>query len=184
MHKIITRLQQLANFLEQLNERIGRAIAWLTVLMVLVIFLVVVLRYVFNTGWIAMQESSIYLHAMVFMFGAAYTLRQDGHVRVDIFYRNMSQQRRAWVDLLGTLLLMLPMSSFILLICFDYVAQSWSLLEASPEAGGLPLVFLLKSLMLLMPMLLILQGFAMLIRQLLVLRGINTAGQMHPREEI
>ena len=101
-------LQRLQSALSSINESVGRAISWLTLCMVLVTFLVVVLRYAFNLGWIAMQESVTYMHALVFLLGAAYTLKHDGHVRVDIFYRRLGERGRAWVDLLGALLLLWP----------------------------------------------------------------------------
>lgn len=139
--------------------------------MVLVTFGVVVLRYLFDVGWIAMQESITYMHSMVFMLGAAYTLCRDGHVRIDIAYRRFGPRGRALVDLLGTLLLLLPTAGFILWIGWAYVAESWRVMEGSHEAGGLPGVFALKTLVLLMPALLILQGVAWAIRSLLTLLG-------------
>ncbi|MDH5408762.1 MAG: TRAP transporter small permease subunit [Gammaproteobacteria bacterium] len=153
-------MNNLIDALENFSEKTGRAIAWLTLLMVVITFLVVVLRYVFDTGWIALQESVTYLHAMVFLLGAAYTMKQEAHVRVDIFYRKMNPTRQAWVDLLGGLLLLLPVCLFIFIASWEYVVSSWSLLEGSPEAGGLPLVFLLKSCILLMSGLVLLQGLA------------------------
>lgn len=164
-------LTRLACLLESLSELTGRGIAWLTLLMVLCQFAIVVLRYAFNTGWIAMQESILFMHALVFMLGAAYTLKQDGHVRVDIFYRKLGARGKAWVDLLGTLILLLPVNLFIFWVSWDYVASSWALLEGSREAGGLPGVFLLKSTMLLMACLLVLQGLAMLARNLCTILG-------------
>jgi TRAP-type mannitol/chloroaromatic compound transport system permease small subunit len=157
--------------LENIAELTGRLIAWATLLMVLVTFAVVVLRYAFNTGWIAMQESITYLHALVFMLGAAYTLRHDGHVRVDIFYQKFSDRGRAWVNLLGTLLLLYPLMLFILWISWEYVGESWKVHEGSREAGGLPGVFLLKTLLLLMPVAMMLQGLAIMLRSLEVLQG-------------
>ena len=117
--------------LEQISEISGRLIAWFTLLIVLVTFMVVVLRYVFDFGSIALQESISYLHAFVFMLGAAYTLKHDSHVRVDIFYRKMSMIKKAWVDLLGTLLLLFPVCLFILFSSWDYVFTSWSQFEES-----------------------------------------------------
>ena len=160
-----------ANRLDRLSEWVGRAVAWLTLAMVLVTFAVVVLRYAFNLGWIAMQESVTYMHALVFMLAAAWTLRHDGHVRVDIFYREMSPKARARVDLAGTLLLLLPVSVFILVTSWDYVAASWSLHEGSREAGGLPGVYLLKTAIPVMAGLLILQGLANALRAIAILRG-------------
>lgn len=176
-------MEKLADLLESISGWTGRAIAWLTILMVLNTFLVVVLRYVFDTGWIAMQESTVYLHALVFMLGAAATLKDDAHVRVDIFYRGMSHQQRAWVDLMGTLLLLLPVCLFIFSSSLDYVMNSWQLREASPDAGGLPFVYLLKTTLLLMPLLLIIQGGAMVLRCLLVLKHKTTSDGQTSREE-
>ena len=157
-------MQALIQRLEQISEQSGRATAWLTLFMVLITFLVVVLRYLFNTGWIAMQESVSYLHAMVFMLGAAYTLKHDGHVRVDIFYSKMTTQQQARVDFFGCLLLLIPVCLFITISSWGYVLTAWSLREGSPEAGGLPFVYLLKTTMLLMTLLLLIQGLAQLLR--------------------
>jgi TRAP-type mannitol/chloroaromatic compound transport system permease small subunit len=111
-----------------------------------------------------MQESVMYLHAMVFLLGSAHTLRVNEHVRVDIFYRQYSITKKAWVDLLGCMLLLMPVNLFLFFVSWDYVAESWRLLEGSPEAGGLPLVFLLKSIMLLFALIMSLQGGAEIIR--------------------
>jgi TRAP-type mannitol/chloroaromatic compound transport system permease small subunit len=137
--------------------------------MVLVTFAVVVLRYLFDLGWIAMQESVTYMHATVFMLAAAYTLKGDGHVRVDIFYRRFGVRGRAVIDLIGSLLLLLPVMGFIFLMSWDYVMESWRVMEGSREAGGLPFVYLLKSLIPLMAALFIVQGSAVIIRSLLTL---------------
>ncbi len=137
----------------------GKVVSWLTLLMVLLTFIIVILRYGFNLGWIWLQESLTYLHVVVFTVVAAWTLQQDGHVRVDIFYAGMAEKNRARVDLLGSLLFLVPLCIFILVISWPYVTYSWKLLESSREAGGLPLVFLLKSLIMVMPALLLLQAF-------------------------
>jgi TRAP-type mannitol/chloroaromatic compound transport system permease small subunit len=139
---------------------IGRSVAWLTLVMVLLTFVVVILRYGFNQGWIWLQESVTYLHAAVFMVAAAWAFQTDDHVRVDIFYRDSSSRHKDVVDLAGTLLLLVPFSLFLLAIGWNYVAASWATMEASREAGGLPLVFLLKSLILVLPALLLLQAWS------------------------
>lgn len=164
-------MSELAKRLGFINEWTGRAVAWLTALMVLITFTVVVLRYGFNLGSIAMQESVIYLHTLNFMLGAAYTLKHDAHVRVDIFYQKMGPRGQAWVDLLGTLLLLLPVCGFIFWSSWDYVADAWTVHEASGEAGGLPFVYLLKSILLLMPSLLIVQGMVIILTSVLILQG-------------
>ena len=164
---------RLRDLLERFSELTGACIAWLTILMVLGTFVVVVLRYAFDLGWIAMQESITWMHAAVFMLGAAYTLKEDEHVRVDIFYRRMPGKRRAIVDLAGTLVFLLPVSIFLAMSSWDYVATSWAIQESSREAGGLPYPFVpvLKSLMPATAALLILQGIANLITATLVATG-------------
>lgn len=158
--------------LEAVGAWTGRVVSWFSFCMVLISFLVVVLRYAFDLGWIAMQESVTYLHAALFMLGAAYTLRRNGHVRVDIFYRRLSRRGRAWVDLLGTLLLLMPVCVFIAGVGWDYVWQSWSVREGSREAGGIPGVYLLKTLLLVMPALMLLQGLAWMLRSGFFLAGV------------
>jgi TRAP-type mannitol/chloroaromatic compound transport system permease small subunit len=145
--------------LRRFIEFCGQTVAWLTLLMVILTFTIVILRYGFNLGWIWLQESLTYLHVAVFTIVSAWALQKDGHVRVDIFYAGMSYRKRALVNLAGSLLFLVPFCVFILLIAWPYVANSWKLLESSREAGGLPLVFLLKSLMLVMPVLLLSQAF-------------------------
>ena len=163
------KLEKIARLFDRINELTGHAISWLTMGMVAVTFAVVLMRYLFNSGWIAMQESITFMHALVFMLGAAYTLKHDGHVRVDIFYRNFSPRKRALVDLLGFTFFLIPVTCFIFLISWEYVISSWALMEGSREAGGLPGIFLLKSVLLLMPALLLLQGVSQAIRSLQLL---------------
>lgn len=157
-------MQKTIDFIDNLNERIGRTIAWLTLFMVIITFVIVILRYIFNMGWIALQESVNFLHALVFMLGAAYALKQNAHIRVDIFLRIFSQKTQAWVDLLGTIFLLLPVCIFMFWVSWDYVLNSWQLSEGSREAGGLGGVYLLKSILLVMPLLMILQGIAEILR--------------------
>ncbi len=179
---------KLRDLLERISELTGACIAWLTILMVLGTFVVVVLRYAFDLGWIAMQESITWMHAAVFMLGAAYTLREDEHVRVDIFYRRMPGKRRAIVDLIGTLVFLLPVSIFLAASSWDYVATSWAIQESSREAGGLPYPFvpILKSLMPATAALLILQGIANLITATLVATGRIPSEPLHevPQGEV
>ena len=144
----------------------GRSVSWFSLFLVLVMFVVVVLRYVFDSGSIALQESATYLHATVFLVGMAYTLQQDAHVRVDIFYSRFSTQTKAWVDLFGAVFLLLPFMLFISWISWLYISDSWSVFEGSREAGGLPGVFLLKSLILVMTFLLSLQTMTQMARNI------------------
>jgi len=162
-----------AGYFESVSEWLGRAVSWLSLVMVVVTFIIAVLRYVFDLGWIWLQESVVFMHATLFLIGTAYTLKHEGHVRVDIFYRKFTPRTRAWVDLGGTLFLLLPVCLFIFIVSWDYVAQSWALHEGSREAGGLDGVYLLKSLILVMAALLVLQGLAQAIRRLLTLLGLD-----------
>jgi TRAP-type mannitol/chloroaromatic compound transport system permease small subunit len=159
------------NKLEKIVSFTGKATAWLTLVMVLLTVAIVALRYGFNLGWIWLQESVTFMHAMVFMLATAWTLQQDGHVRVDIFYRNRSARYKAWVNLAGSVVFLLPVCIFLLLIGWDYVYSSWQLLESSREAGGLPGVYLLKSLILLMPAMLIIQTIPWAIRSIQTIRS-------------
>jgi TRAP-type mannitol/chloroaromatic compound transport system permease small subunit len=142
----------------------GRTVSWLSLLLVLVTFIVVVLRYVFDIGSIALQETTTYFHAATFLIGMAYTMQQDAHVRVDIFYARFTRKTKAWIDLFGALFLLLPFMLFISWISWQYISDSWSVLEGSREAGGLPGVFLLKSLILFMSGLLSLQALTQVAR--------------------
>ncbi|GHC34461.1 TRAP-type mannitol/chloroaromatic compound transport system, small permease component [Aidingimonas halophila] len=164
------RHSALLSRLDTFTECLGRAVSWLLLIMMLVQFAIVILRYAFNINSIVAQESVMFLHAVVFMLAASYTLKHDGHVRVDIFYRRLSMRGRAWIDLLGTLLLLFPVLIFIAASSLGYVAKSWAILERSPDSG-IPVVFLLKSLILVMVVLLSLQGIAQMIRQVMMLRG-------------
>ncbi len=164
-------MRRLRDVLESFSDLTGSLVAWLTLVMVLGTFVIVVLRYVFDLGWIAMQESITWMHAAVFMLGAAYTLRRDEHVRVDIFYRGMSPHAQAWVNLAGTVVFLLPMAALLGVSSWDYVSTSWAIREASREAGGLPYPFvpILKSLIPATAAMLILQGVANLIDACLIL---------------
>ena len=156
---------------DHLNDVVGRAVSWLTLAMVLTAFTVVVLRYGFSLGWVAMQESYVWMHGVVFMVGASYTLLHNGHVRVDVLYRPRGPRFKAWVDLVGVLVLLLPVIVAIWRAAYPYVITSWDKLESSREAGGLPGLFLLKSVILVFCVLLASQGLALAGRSLLILAG-------------
>jgi TRAP-type mannitol/chloroaromatic compound transport system permease small subunit len=169
------RLLVLADRIDAILRQIGEWAAWLSLGMVLVTFAVVVLRYAFDIGSIALQESVTYMHAVLFMLGIAYTLGRNGHVRVDILYERLSRRGRARVDLIGTLLLLIPVCVLISWLGWAYVAESWRVQEASRETGGLPAVYLLKSLILIMPILLLAQGLSNALRNWLFLAGMEEA---------
>ena len=175
-------MYRLKRWLDQLSETIGTIIAWFTLFMVLGTLIVVLLRYGFDVGWIWMQESITWMHAAVFMLGASYTLKWDEHVRVDIFYRQMSETQAAWVNLLGTIFFLVPLSIFLILSSWGYVVASWEVHEASREAGGLtyPFVSILKSFIPITALLILLQGLAGLIDNAFKIAG-KTASRVKSR---
>lgn len=146
--------------LDTVTEWTGRIVSWLTLFMVLTVTLVLILRNWFDLSAIALQESVNYMHAAVFMLGAAFALKHNDHVRVDVFYQNFSAKKKAVINILGFLFLLLPVCLFIFIYCKDYVLFSWALNEGSNQPGGIPYMYLLKSLLLAMPITLIIQGFA------------------------
>lgn len=159
--------------IDLLNERIGRAVAWFALLMVLIQFAVVVLRYVFGVGSIFMQESVVYLHATMFMVGAGYTLLYNGHVRVDVFYRAASPRYKAVVDLFGVFVFLLPVCTLITVYSWPYVANSWAVREGSIESSGIQGVFLLKTVILAFTALMALQGLSLAAKSVLTLAGLT-----------
>ena len=160
------------NLFDRISNITGKATSWLTLAMVVLTSIIVVMRYVFDAGLIWMQESVTWMHAAVFMVGAAYTLLHEEHVRVDIFYCKMSERRRAIVDLLGVVFFLLPLCGFLALMAYDFAAAAWSIHETSREPGGLPypMIPLLKSLIIVMPVAVALQGISMLMRSITIIR--------------
>ncbi len=165
----MSRLHALVQLIDNFTDRCGRVLAWLGLAMALVTTLIVIMRYGFNVNSIFAQEAVVYLHGCLFMLGAAYALKSGAHVRVDIFYRNFSPRAQAWINSLGGIVFLLPLCLFILLSSWDYVTESWAIRETSPEPGGIPAVFLLKTLMPLLAINLSLQSLAEILRSALVL---------------
>lgn len=153
-------MKRIASALDRFNQGVARATSWGTLGMVGVTFLVVVLRYGFSLGRVWMQEAVLYLHSAVFLLAAGATLGDDGHVRVDIFYRKLSERARRVIDLLGTLLFLFPFCLLVAVQSLPFVTAAWEVTEASPEPDGLPGVFLLKSLIVAYAALLFLQGLS------------------------
>ena len=161
LHLAVTRL-------EKISEWCGRAISWCILIMVLIIGYDVFMRYVFHIGSVALQELEWHLFALVFLLGASYTLKHDAHVRVDIFYQSkyMSDVKRAWVDLLGTLLFLFPFCILIIASSWGFVANSFVIAEGSPDAGGLPYRFILKAAIPFGFVLLLIQGIAIALKSI------------------
>lgn len=151
---------------------VGNAVSWLTLIMTVITFLIVILRYVFNIGSIWMQESLVWMHSAIFLLGAAYTLKLDEHVRVDIFYRSFSPKQKSWVNIIGAIFFALPVCIFLLIVTGDFVSSSWLVKEISRDAGGLlyPAIPLLKSMLLIMPLLIIFQIISILCKEFIKIR--------------
>jgi len=164
------RIEKLSKLIDASSDLIGRSAAWLTVGMVLLMALIVALRYLFQTGSIAMQEAVIYVNALIFTLGAGYTLKEQGHVRVDMFYNRLGIKQKAVVDLLGGLVFLLPFAGFVIWESWDYVSVSWRIKESSAELSGLPYVYLLKATIILLALLLIIQGISEILKAIVSIR--------------
>ena len=164
------RIEELSKLIDASSDLIGRSAAWLTVVMVLLMALIVALRYLFQIGSIAMQEAVIYVNALIFTLGAAYTLKEQRHVRVDIFYNRLGVKQKAVVDLLGGLVFLLPFAGFVIWESWDYVSVSWRIKESSAELSGLPYVYLLKATIILLALLLIIQGISEILKAIVSIR--------------
>jgi len=166
---MIESFTRIANAIDRLNAAIGRATAWLALVIVVLQFALVVARYLLSLGSIWASEAVIYAHAGLFLLAAAWTLQAGGHVRVDIFYADARPRIKALIDLIGGLLFLLPFTLVLLWLSAPYAARSWVVLERSQEASGLPLVFVLKTLIPVLAVLMALQGVAQIIRAMAVL---------------
>ena len=162
----------LVKSVNRLNERLGRIVMWCVPLMVFIIVYDVSMRYLFQIGSVALQELEWHLFSVVFLLGAAYTLKHDGHVRVDILYRShkLTDRQRAWIDLFGTVFFLLPFCLLIIVSAWPFVANSFSMLEGSPDPGGLPYRYLLKAVIPLGFAMIMLQGIANLLQSILYLK--------------
>lgn len=173
------QLENIASAIDRVSEITGRLLAWLVLVVVALTFAIVILRYGFDIGSVALQEGVMFLHALIFMLGVGYTLKHEEHVRVDIVYAKLSAKGRAFIDLLGTLLLMLPVCLFIAYISLDYINASWQVREGSRNVGGLDGVYLLKTVIWFMAFSLSLQGISKVIRSWLVLAGHSVTHTPH-----
>jgi len=162
---------RIVHLIDAFNNRIGRSVAWVALLMVVVQFVIVVQRYVFGIGSIWMQESIVYMHGLLFMLAAGYTLLHNAHVRVDIFYRQASPRRKAMTDLFGTVFFLLPMCISIVWLAWPYVSNSWAIFEGSKETSGIHGVFILKSIIIIFAVLVALQGISLAVHSFRIITG-------------
>ncbi len=165
---------------DRLNQKIGVFVSWLTTLLVLVVCYDVFTRYVMNNSMVAVQELQWHMFSVIFLIGAAFTLKENGHVRVDVFYARLSPRGQALVDLVGCLLFLIPFSLLVIYTSKTFVMMSWSIGEISPDPGGLPARYLLKAMIPAGFVLVLLQGIAMALRSFLVL----TNRPLDPRQTV
>ncbi len=169
-------LEKFVNFVDGLSDKIGHLVGWMTTLMVLIVFYDTVMRYAFNKGNVALQELEWHLFAIVFLIGAAYTLKESGHVRVDILYVNLSKKTQAWIDFLGVFVLLIPFSVMVILSTKGFIMNSWAIREISPDPGGLPARYILKAMIPLGFSLLIVQGLSEAAKNLMIIMGYQRQG--------
>ncbi len=162
-------LEKIIIIIENFTKTVGRTVSWLIIIMVLVALSVVILRYFFNIGFVWMQEIYVWFHGIVFLFGASYTLMHDKHVRVDIFYRPISEKKKAFINLIFSILFILPFIFIISKYSIPYILKSWISLERSREAGGLPFLYIYKTSLIFFCFLLFFQTIALIFRCLLVI---------------
>tara|TARA_E500000081_G_scaffold120617_1_gene125218 strand:- start:221 stop:721 length:501 start_codon:yes stop_codon:yes gene_type:complete len=163
-------LEKISSYLDNFSELTGKVCSWFVAIMVLVTCLVVIMRYGLDMGSVFLQDVVLYLHGGLFLLGAAFALKRGAHVRVDIFYRNFSESRKALVDLLGNLIFLQPVCWTILLYSWGYVEFSWRIMEVSPEPDGLPFVYIQKSLLIAVAILLSLQSFSEILKSYLIIK--------------
>lgn len=164
-------LKTVSHFIDTFNQWVGKGVAWVTLGLVAVVFVDVVMRYAFKTSYVFTQELEWHLFAFIFLIGAGYTLFHDGHVRVDILYQRLNAKGRAWVNLLGVVLFLIPGCIMVVLTSWKFVANSWAIMEGSPDPGGIPFRFVVKGCIPVGFVLLLLQGISLGIKSLLEVMG-------------
>jgi TRAP-type mannitol/chloroaromatic compound transport system permease small subunit len=168
-------LKTLCRLIDTLNEWIGRGVAWVTLALVVVIFIDVVMRYLFNTSFVFTQELEWHLFAFIFLIGAGYTLLHDGHVRVDIVYQRLGLKGQAWINLLGVIFFLIPGCFMVMSTSWKFVVNSYMIMEGSPDPGGIPFRFIVKGCIPAGFLLLLIQGISLGMHSLLQILGIETA---------
>ena len=168
-------IKWLSGRIDKINEWVGRGVAWVTLGLVLVVFIDVVMRYLFNTSFVFTQELEWHLFGFIFLIGAGYTLLHDGHVRVDIIYQRLGLKGRAWINFCGVILFLIPGCIMVMTTSWKFMANSFAILEGSPDPGGIPFRFILKGCIPLGFTLLLLQGISLGIHSLMQILGIEEA---------
>jgi TRAP-type mannitol/chloroaromatic compound transport system permease small subunit len=172
-------IRTLSRWIDTMNEWIGRGVSWVTLALVLVVFIDVVMRYLFNTSFVFTQELEWHLFGFIFLIGAGYTLLKDGHVRVDIIYQRLGLKGRAWINLFGVLLFLIPGCLMVISTSWKFAVNSFAMLEGSPDPGGIPLRFIIKGCIPLGFTLLLMQGISLGIQSFIQIMGMETDREDH-----
>ena len=164
-------MKQFQILIDKLTDNIANGLLYILIALILLVFFTVFFRYVFNMSYIIIQEIIMYLHALIFMFGISYALKENSHVKIDVLYNTLNKKAQRVISIAGLVSFILPTALFVIYISIDMVTQSWVIFEGSSEAGGLNLVFILKSLIPISGVLIFLQGISELIKHIRVSRS-------------
>jgi len=164
-------MKQFQILIDKLTDNIANGLLYILIVLIVLVFSTVFFRYVFNMSYIIIQEIIMYLHALIFMFGISYALKENSHVKIDVLYNTLNKKAQRVISIAGLVSFILPTALFIIYISIDMTTQSWVILEGSSEAGGLNLVFILKSLIPISGFLIFLQGISELIKHIRVSRS-------------
>jgi TRAP-type mannitol/chloroaromatic compound transport system permease small subunit len=172
-------IKTFCRWIDKLNTWVGHVVAWATAVVVVVVFIDVVMRYAFNISFVFTQELEWHLFAFIFLMGAGYTLLKDGHVRVDIIYQRCSPKTKAWINFLGVIFFLIPGCYMVIATSLNFVYNAWVVMEGSPDPGGIPYRFILKSFIPAGFVLILLQGLSLGGKSLLTILGkeIETEGE-------
>jgi TRAP-type mannitol/chloroaromatic compound transport system permease small subunit len=170
-------LKTLSRWIDNLNEWVGRGVAWVTAGLVMVVFVDVLMRYIFNTSFVFTQELEWHLFGFIFLIGAGYTLLHDGHVRVDIIYQRLGLKGRAWINFFGVLFFLIPGCLMVLTTSWKFTMTSFLMLEGSPDPGGIPFRFIIKGCIPAGFTLLLLQGISLGLHSFMQILGIEKSGE-------
>lgn len=160
-------------FTDKLNNKLGAAVSWLTGILVLIVSIDVFLRYFLESSFAALQELEWHLFSIIFLLGAAYTLQTDNHVRVDLFYSKFSLKNKAIINLIGSIVFFIPFCLLVIYSSKNFVLQSFNIGETSPDPGGLPALYILKSILPLSFVFLLLQALVLFFKSLLTIKEIK-----------
>ena len=170
-------IKKLSRWIDTLNQWVGRGVSWVTLALVLVVFVDVVMRYLFNTSFVFTQELEWHLFGFIFLMGAGYTLLHDGHVRVDIIYQRVGLKPRAWINLCGVILFLIPGCIMVITTSFKFALNAFEIMEGSPDPGGIPFRFVIKSCIPVGFTLLLLQGISLGMHSVMQILGIEKTGE-------